>query len=479
MRKIIFGLVFLFVQCNFLFAAKIVLTGHASDYNGQKIVFLHYDNQITYKEYPLGSVIVGANGDFSCSFNINETTFVFAHLGTYFTSIFVEPGREYNISLPSRKDKLPGEKINPYFEEDKIHFSILSVKQLNSKEKIDPKSELNYWVTSFDAIYEPVFAKYSMNAYIKKKKENLDSMILSLDSTYANGKNVYFNEYYQYRIGLLKFMSKRVKSKYISDGYFLNKPILYNNPAYMELFNQVYEKYLVYFGRTSTGKEIYDDINTHKSLSQLKATLHQDQVLSNDTLKELVILKGIHDGFYEMDFSRQSMLDVLDSLQATTKIAIHKAVTANIREKVTKLLSGYDPPSFRLLNQDSMWVSNSDLKGTLTYLVFCTTQNYVCFKEFDQLKKIQQKYGNLIKIVTISVDDSLPAMRSFCKKYPYNWTFLYFGDQPEVIKDYDIRTFPTYYMIDSDGKMLFSPAKSPFENIEITIFDYLRGKKLL
>lgn len=479
MLKISGSILLLLINCHLMFAGKVLLTGSAADYAGQKIIFLRYENQLTYKEESMAAAMVSANGDFACQLTIAETTYVFAHLGKYQVFFYAEPGKEYTIQLPQRADKLPGEKINPYFEEDKIQLTILNTKNTGPQKATGNVTDLNQAIRQFNAVYEPVFALYSMNAYIKMHSYNLDSMIRSLDSLFSGINHLFFRDYYKYRIGMLKFSSSRFKSKHISDNFFLNRPILYNNPAYMELFNQVYEKYFVYFGRTPAGHEIYDAINEHKSLALLKATLMHDKVLSNDTLLEMVILKGIHDGFYEMDFSRNALLEILDSLKIGTKIALHKQYVADIREKVTKLLPGYNPPAFKLLNQDSMWMSNEDLKGTLTYIVFCTTQNYVCFKEFDQLKKIQQKYGNMMKIVTISVDDSLQAMQSFCNKYHYNWTFLYFGDQPDVIKDYDIRTFPTYYMFDSDGKMLSSPAPSPSENVEVYIFNYLKEKKLL
>jgi peroxiredoxin len=274
-------------------------------------------------------------------------------------------------------------------------------------------------------------------------------------------------------------MSTRFKSKNISDNYFLHKPILYDNPAYMELFNKVYDKYFVFFGRTQSGKIIYDDINTFKSLNRLKSTLAQDKVLENDTLKELVILKGLYDGFYEMEFSRSALLQILDSLINNTTIQKHLAIAKDIREKVTRLLVGYAPPAFRLLNQDSAWVSLDDFKGSYVYLFFCTTQNYACLKEFDLLKKMQENLGKKIKIITISADESLSNIRDFLSKYKYNWTFLHYGSQPDIIGEYDIRAFPTCFLIDKEGKLAMSPALSPSENFEEHLFKYLQSKREL
>jgi len=44
---------------------------------------------------------------------------------------------------------------------------------------------------------------------------------------------------------------------------------LYRNPAYMELFNMVYDKYFLFFARTMEGNVIFDDISRYKSLTSL------------------------------------------------------------------------------------------------------------------------------------------------------------------------------------------------------------------
>jgi peroxiredoxin len=293
--------------------------------------------------------------------------------------------------------------------------------------------------------------------------------------TFGLVQHHYFKAYYTYRLGLLKFTTTRYRSRNISDNYFLNKPVLYENTAYMELFNEVYDKYFVYFGRTVSGKQIYTDINKYKSLTMLQRTL-RDKVLSNDTLREFVILKGLHDGFYEMEFSREALLQILDSLNLTTQIAIHKTIGEEIRQKVTKLMVGYNPPAFKLLSSDSVMTSIADFKGHYVYLNFCTTQNYACLKELEQLKWVREKYGKYVKVVTISVDESLSDVQRFVKKSGYKWTFLHYGNQPDILKDYDIRAFPTYYLIDPQGKLVWSPAPSPNENFEAKLFEELKAK---
>jgi thioredoxin-related protein len=72
------------------------------------------------------------------------------------------------------------------------------------------------------------------------------------------------------------------------------------------------------------------------------------------------------------------------------------------------------------------------------------------------------------------MDESLPHMKRFVEKKGYSYTFLHYGNQPDVFKDYDIRAFPTYYFIDKEGKLSMSPAPAPDENLEQYIFQKLK-----
>jgi peroxiredoxin len=478
-RQLLLLMIFLNLSGFVSFAEKIAIHGNSIEYKGVELTFYHYANQISDKEVLLASTKVDEKGDFELSFDVNQTEYIFCHTGVFFLYLFTEPGRQYTIKLPSRIEKKQEDILNPFFQELKVQLVITSFQSFGISTQELPDQEVNYLIQSFDNFFDPFYAKYASNIYVKNDVREMDTAMHKIEATFGGIKNPYFQSYYTYRVGLLKFMSTRFKSRNISDNYFLNKPVLYDNPAFMELFNQVYEKYFVYFGRTKEGKVIYDDINTHKSLTRLKQTLAQNQVLANDTLKEFVILKGVHDGCYEMQFSREALLSVLDSLGMTTKIEKHRIIAKDIRDKVTRLLPGFAPPSFKMLNQDSTWVSLSDFKGSYVYVMFCTTQNYACLKEYEMIKKLYEKHGKLLKIITISFDEKLADTKLFARKMNYNWTFLHFGNQPAILKDYDIRTFPTYFLIDRDGKLALSPAPSPAENFEVYFFQQLRAKGIL
>jgi len=448
-----------------LLGRQVVLKGNAPEYAGETLTFLTFTDQITYLEKELCSSLVDTDGNFQCSFNTSKTQYVFLHLGAYEAFLFVEPGKEYELILPELKEKTIADQLNPYFSPIQYHLGIE-----NSSE-----TELNYQLAFFDEIYTQMIENNSYLIYSKSAKLDVDKEIQKVDSLFDDIDNKFFNDFKTYKYASFRHLSYQEKAKSISNTYYLNNEVLYNNNAYMDLFNQVYDEYFQYFGRTSSGRQIYKDINKLKSITTLKQTLGQDSVLRNDTLKELVILKSLHDEFYDDKFSRSAMLVVLDSLKITTNIEKHKRIATTIREKVTKLMVGFAPPHFELYSADSNLVSLSSYQGKYVYLGFCTTISYACIKEFSMLQSLYEKHKEHFEIVMICMDESFSQMKRFVQMKEYSFTFLYFGNQPEVFKDYDIRAFPTYYFINKEGELSISPAPSPDQNAEFRIFEKMKA----
>lgn len=454
-----------------------VLRGTAPEYAGMVLDFMAYSNQISYTEKVMGTAKVDAQGSFSVSFDIRSPQLIFTRAGVYFLYLYAEPGTEYTVQLPPRQDKKPEEKLNPYFEEKMVHLVIGECRK--NGQVVPTQQELNFFIRSFDDYYGPYMAKYAYNVATQGEMNDRDSTIRKIKTLFPDIPNVFYNEYKNYKIGFLKLLSFKNKSRSISNEYFLNKPILYDNPAYAELFNQVYDRYFSYFGRTTQGKVIYDDINLKKSYSGLQKTLLQDNVLNNDSLREFVILKCLYDEFYGSNFSRESLLVILDSLIEKTTIPEHRQTGMEIRSKITRLLAGYRPPDFKLSDQGGNLRSLDDFKGKYTYLMFCTTQNYACITEFEQVKKLYQKHADKLNIVTILADDDFAASKKFIQGKQLPWTFLHYANSPDILKEYDIRAFPTYFLLDPEGRLVLSPAPSPMENFELRLFNEMRAKGML
>jgi peroxiredoxin len=459
-------LIAILLSTNTAYTQQATIIGNSKSYAKEEIVFYRYSDLVTMTEEEMGRCKVDDQGSFKCQLKISETTFLFSHIGIYRAYFFIEPGKTYNIVLPEKEAKTESQRLNPYFRETDLFVGISNI----------DKSNINFLVNSFDLAFNEKFDLIINDTYKGKTNINIDSLINTIENRYVTMKQPYFDTYRYYRYGLLKQITYIQKAKTTSERYFLNKPVQYNNTAFMELFNLVYDKYFIFFSRTETGNAVFKNITNEKSLYNLKKTLATDNVLSNDTLKELVILKGLHDGFFDDKFSRSALLTILDSLYFTTKIPEHLVIAQNIRTKVTHLLPGFVPTPFELYDENGKLVKLDDFKGKYIYLNFCTSTSYTCLQEFTLLQKLYEKHKQMLEIVTICVDNDKQDMSNLLKNAGYDWTFLHYGNKPEIVKDFDVRAYPTYFLIGPDRKLLLSPAPSPRENFEIQFFKLLRSK---
>ena len=445
------------------------ISGENGTYAGVTIEFYQQADPFTGEDSLLAAAVVDSNGHFSADLNITETTYVYAKPGIYLLYLFVEPGKNYEVIMPDYKAKTRGDLLNPFFEPENVH---LGTKEFN-------ESDLNIQIRMFLNAYIPYYNKHLDKVFTTQEFDQLDKDIKSMEKPFAKSTNTYFNTYREYKYGMLRFLAYQHKSKAISDKYFKGRKVLYKNPAYMELFNMVYKGYFEHFSRADKDKVLLKSIRSDGDYSEMRAALQSDSVLAPVELVDMVALKCLYDEFYDDNYSRRAMLSLIDSFIETEPSAIEIGIAKRIRNKVTRLMVGFAPPKFKLYDKDSNLVSLDTFKGKFVYLSFCSCFSYSCLNEFVLLERMQKKYSKYLDIVTIVIDDDLNVVKEFLEQSGYSWTFLHYDNQPEVLEQYDIRTFPTYYLIDNEGKLSMSPAVSPNDAFEARLFQKLRSAGVL
>jgi hypothetical protein len=444
---------------------QVTIFGKNITYSGIELNFNSFSDQISGSERTVGETVVDSGGNFYFTFEISETTYVFAYLGVYKIYLYAVPGQSYEIILPPRQDKEPSDLLNPYFEPISIHLGTVNYYS----------DELNTKIRMFDDSFLPYYNKHILYLAEKKDFTELDKDIEQMEKPFSSSEDVFFNNYRRYKYGLLRHLALQQRSRSISSEYFRDQPVLLENPAYMELFNQVYDKYFHHLSLSMDVNTIERAIQI-QSIDSLRNVICADNVLGTGDLPDLVILKCIYDEFYDDNYSRSSLLAVLDSFILENRNEKLTAVAVSIRNKVTCLLAGFLPPPFELYDRDSTLVGLDNFLGKYVYLNFCSCFSYTCLNEFKMLETLYERHSDILEIVTIIVDNDDNIINSFLDRSNYKWVFLHYGNQSTVLRDYDIRAFPSYYLIDREGKLAISPAPSPGEDFEARFFKLLRSR---
>lgn len=439
-------------------AAPVAISGVAPEYPNYQLAFFEYEDMVSYKELKLGECTTDSLGKFSLTIDVASTRQVFTYLGLYKAYLFAEPGRTYEIVLPPRVDKGLTEDLNPYFVEEDMSLGVKSV----------DTTELNYLVMDFNNMYEPFIAKYFNRLYLLSDIALVDSLQKESDKRYGNVKNEFFNDYVRYRFFYLRHFTYERDKNFATRKYFLNKPVLYQNPAYMEFFDQLWGKFFT--GQVLNekyGEVLQSNIIFSKSPHEMKRTLNQNPALRNDTLMELVMLNGLLDCYSRPDvYPRQTIDQTIDSMAMLSPIAEHKIIARNIRKVEEKLSAPDVAPEFTLPDVNNNNVPLSSFRGKFVYLVFGRSENYACLKDYKLVADLKKSNLQGLEIITVSCDQDRASFDDFVRSNPnYTWTFLY-DEGKKVASLYSQKVLPAYVLVDPDGKIAMLPAVSPHENFK-------------
>ncbi len=454
------SLILFFFGTNALAAGEVELNGQAPKYAGDKITFYAYSDYITKDTVNLTTLHIQKDGSFNCTFNLDQVRKIFVDLGVYKGYFFAEPGKSYTLSLPDKEEKSQAQRLNPYFKGIPVHLGIADAGE----------SELNYQINSFSSHYDEIINKNVNN--VKNLSKIKDSIYTLLD-TAVQSDNRFFQDYKNYTLGELKlslgYPAHKVKSQILA-----NQTVLYQNPAYMDFISTFYKDHFKDLF-SEYGDEVYYIVNGLRSYSRLDSLARKDSVLKNNSrLKELVLLKGLYDAYYDNMFSRKAVRQMLDSAEQQVSHRENLRIAGNIKEKTKTLSAGDQAPEFCLNDVDSNQVCLDDLRGDYIYLGFCNSMNYSCLRHYNILENLYKKHKKHFKIVIISSKESFREMKQLTEHHDYPWTFLHLGDKTNILHQYKVRNMPAYFFIDPEGTLKLSPAPAPSESIEKKIYRIMK-----
>jgi peroxiredoxin len=171
------------------------------------------------------------------------------------------------------------------------------------------------------------------------------------------------------------------------------------------------------------------------------------------------------------------LLLTLDSVHLSTIYPMHKKIAQNIADNVLSLANGTVAPPFELPDSAGNNKSLHSFRGKYVYLHFANTETYTSQMEFELIRKLHERYKGVCIFLTVLTDSDKKKATSFMQGNKYEWNFVFAEINSEVISAYQVSSFPTYYLIDTYGNLMMSPAPSPAENFEQYFFKIVSGKE--
>jgi peroxiredoxin len=475
--RIVSVLVFLYfmLTCQDVSSQHAILLGNAPQFAGEHLFVRTISNPVTGHSAIIDTLYIGADGSFNHQLTCNGPQWFFINTGIFRITMFIEPGKGYEITLPPKTVKSESDIRNPFFKPVVAHIQVSREFSPGTPGTSTSGNDINSRIFRFDTLISSA-NRSMMEARRLHQSYDSDSVIRAIELGYQQDTSTYFSQYRRFRYGNLKINSRDVGLAFLMENYLSTEIPLTGNPAYMELFGAMYAEFLFYFSRTDEGKCIGKLINRHQDLNALKDTMMKHPAVPDRKIAELIILKEIFDIYSKDYFYGEALLMLLDTIIAEPELPEYADYARGIKAYLTRLKIGERPPGIRLIDQDNNLRTFSDFRGKYVYLNFCTPDNYSCLKEFPFLKAIYETHKEYLEVVTIMVTEDIETMKGFMERNDYNWTALFYGNDEELLQDYNVRAFPTSYLLDREGVLVLSPAALATEGLEMQLFRIMRSR---
>ncbi len=447
-RILLFGL-FCCVMLN-CYATTVQLFGNAPSFAERNVkVFVHQD-PFTNTRQTLDETIIDSSGKFELNAIVEKITKAFIQIEEKYAIIYLDPNTtSYQFHFPASlaknsvsKSKASGKLIFENLASDDINTLILEFNLLLDDFMYQTSVYLTM-PTLQDSLFKPQFKKF---------KAKIDSMYSGIDKPY-------YQDFITFSLAPLEEVNNGRRWMY--KKFIKDKPIRYNHDLYFRYLTSFYDNTL----RIGTGSksDIQNALNSNNALEEVKNIIRQGKYSDREDIIELVVIKSMMELFSNRAYSKLEVMKVLKQLRSTSTFPIHRQFATNVLDYLTKLDPGQMAPNFSYkANSKSNSLEKHAKNGKWVYLHFWASWHDASIAEFKLLERLHEKYGKHIKIVSVSVDKDKANFDRFKKLNRfYKWDIIHYNFDNQLLDDYNVAQLPTYYLIDSIGRIKESPALGP------------------
>lgn len=439
------------------YSKKTTIYGNAPDYAGKELTFFVYEDFISEKKKEIFELKFDKNGDFRKEFNLACQRPVFSLAGIYKLWFVATPGEEYKIVFPPFEKKTKAEEYNPYFNPLVLMAGVVS----------EDKKGVNSLINKFEKDYDEVLNRKMLDFMVEGGKKEVKKYIDSLKTDYPQETPEFFAVWKKYRFAQLRRFSYEKNHRYVINKYFRKDSVYYQNPAYIELFKDVFTDYYGHFLMRPDGDDLLEAVNIYKSPKKISEVLSRMFELDNRRLREFVMIKGLKDAYYRDNYKKKSIRICLDSISMISEHPVHRKIADNVLAKIAKLRKGSDAPELNIVNLEGDTIDENTLKNQYTYVAFLHSELVPSKRQMGPLNDIASGFNKNLRVWVILMDDDKKrAIKNMEKYNNKNWRVGFPVNKEKIKERYEIVTFPFYYLIGPDKKLVFSPAPSPVENFK-------------
>lgn len=443
----------LLTVCGFnAYCQNVFVSVEGENLKSKNIRLSYIADRISLLEKPLYNVVLDSittHKDFEATLDGAKEMILKVDMREY--HFLTTPGNRYKIVVEAYNDSI-----------FKFDYKEVLPCSLTSESDI-----INAAIYDVDTVIDEFLRQNHRMLFLKDSltKANFYTIEKNLTDKYKD--NEYINKYIKYEFASVKYGLYLESRKDIKDSLFAHQPILYDNIGYMDCLNTIFLHYFTKGYKFIKRKDIDFWLQTN-NYNAFNDALGRDKVLENEVFREVVFLLGMKDAYMEGYFSRQLILNMIKKFANQTKFPVHKEIADNLYKYLsTRDFSGKSIRDFEVKDINSEIVPISKYMDKPLVLCFVQLNSIVSLKELETIHYCYDSIKNNCNIVTICCDNSFENMYNFIKNNKvgnkYQWPFVYFNLNWELMEEYQIHFFPTFVLLNQDGTIGKNPMESPSE----------------
>lgn len=450
--KTIFVLILLLLISNIAVSQNVKIEGKVNKPNAL-IRLLTYNDMLTYEQTLVYETKSDDEGNFLIEADVDDVTMAQVAVNLERVDLLIKPEASYELEIviPEQKNDIS------YFERESPTLKIISIS--------DDELYTQYHVSNMiidDFLYENF-----NQIYRNRKLSLLDTLELVIKRNIPEIKSDFVKDNIRYRKAAIQMVVNNDNGKKVINQYFNKQDVQYSNPAYMNLFHEIFANYLAsrQFSPSELRYMLYQDYDRFMTYFKEKDVF----LAENQNLAEIILAYNLKRMFYELQDDRKVILEKLKSIGQNTNNQKNKDIVNDILKQIDRLSFNSEAPAFSLKDRNGNVVKLTDFKENMLLIQFVNKVSAMTDYQFELLKDFSNQWQDTIQIVTIATKESFEDYEKLFDEKNYKWTLLNLENEILLLEKYQIKTYPDYVIIGKNGKIGMSPAPSPEQYLDFHI----------
>lgn len=461
MKKICLFIILIinFLTIEKLSSQNVVINGKVNEPNALIRLF-SYNDMLSCEVTKIAETKSDHEGVFKLEATINEIGIAQIAVNLERVDFLLKPNATYDLEI-----LIPEQEIeSSYFERQNP-----TLKMNNADDQ-----GLYYQYYASETIINDFILEHFNQIYRGRQLSLLDTLDVRIEKEVGDIKSDFVRDYVRYRKASIQMAVNNDNAKKVVNQYYDKNEILYSQPAYMELFREIFTDYLLsrQFEPSEFMQMYYSGYDAF--LSYLK---NKDAFLAeNQELTELILSWNLKRMYYEYPDERKITLNYFDVLKERSDNQKNKKIIDDILKQIHRLSFNSEAPEFSLRDRNGNVIKLSDYQDDMLILQFVNHTSHMIDYHFDRLNELSYQWQDSVRIITIATKDSFEDFKQMFDNKSITWSLLDLDDDILLLEEYQIRTFPDYIILRKGGKIGMAPAPAPDQYLDYhvrRIYKYL------